>query len=107
MHIVSWDFENWDVLLSAVVHFGAGSCHFNSFATFWSSNLSFAMVFATFWCAGWYQYLRPRFINVLIKCAFMFISDWCRVGFAFYLMVVFFEGVSFTVGLGFRVSLGW
>ena len=33
-------------------HFRAGSCHFNGIATFWSSNLSFAMVFAAFWCSN-------------------------------------------------------
>ena len=30
-------------------HFGARSCHFNGIATFWSSNLSFPMIFATVW----------------------------------------------------------
>ena len=33
-------------------HFGAGSCHFNGIATFWSSNLSFSMLFAAFWCSN-------------------------------------------------------
>ena len=28
-------------------HFGEGSCQFNNIATFWSSNLSFSMVFAS------------------------------------------------------------
>ena len=33
-------------------HFGAGSCHFNGIATLWSSNLSFSIIFATFWCSN-------------------------------------------------------
>ena len=35
-------------------NFGAGSRHFNGIATFWSSNLSSSMVFATF---GFWFYL--------------------------------------------------
>jgi hypothetical protein len=50
-------FQFWDFLWICcsvrfpcnLQHFGATSCHFNGIATFWSSNLSFSMTFATFW----------------------------------------------------------
>ena len=57
-----WDFFFW-ICCSVrfpcnLQHFGARSCHFNGIATFWSSNLSFSMIFVTCWCSkfhiGWY-----------------------------------------------------
>ena len=38
-------------VFSILQHIEAGSYHFNGVGTFWSSNISFSMVLAKFWCS--------------------------------------------------------
>ena len=63
-------------------HFGTGSCRFSGIATFWSSNLSFSMVFATFWCSNfscWMVFCDESSFKVCLGLFLGVISDWFRV----------------------------
>jgi TRAP-type C4-dicarboxylate transport system permease small subunit len=86
------------VRFPSYLQFGAGNCHFKGVCNIWKSNLSFSMVFATFWCSNCSCCMV--FCNEsTLRVGLGFIYGWLAVGFWFEILRL--VKTLFHVGLGF------